>query len=90
MPTTKAIDKLIDAGWQVLESDFDPVAFMEWRRRAFDCVVVLMGPDHPYAQFFQEFVNKDNRGSLLTGAGILTATKEQVAARNQTSGSTNC
>ena len=73
-----------------LESDFDPVAFTRWRRRAFDCVVVLMGPDHPYAQFFQEFVNKDNRDSLLTGAGILTATKEQVAARNQTSASTNC
>ena len=85
MFATKAIDELIDAGWQVLESDFDPMAFMKWRRSAFDCVVVLLGPDHPYAQFFQQFVNEDNRGSLLTGAGILTATKEQLAARNKQS-----
>lgn len=90
MLAIKAIDELIDAGWQVLESDFDPVAFMRWRRRAFDCVVVLLGPDHPYAQFFQEFVNEENRGSLLTGAGILTATKEQVAEQNRRSTSKNC
>ena len=90
MPAIKAIDELIDAGWQVVESDFDPVAFMKWRRRAFDCVVVLLGPDHPYAQFFQEFVNKDNIGSLLTGAGILTATKERLAAQNTRPASKHC
>ena len=90
MLATKAIDDLIDAGWQVLESDFDPVAFMKWRRSAYECVVVLLGPDHPYALFFEQFVNKDNRGGLLTGAGILTATKEQLAARNLQLASTNC
>ncbi len=90
MPATKAIDELIEAGWHVLESDYDPAAFMQWRRRAFDCVVVLLGSDHPYAQFFQEFVSKDNKGSLLTGAGILTATKEQIASQNQRTASKNC
>ena len=48
MLATKAIDELINAGWEVLESDFDPVAFMKWRRSAYECVVVLLGPDHPY------------------------------------------
>ena len=40
--------------------------------------------------FFEQFVNKDNRGGLLIGAGILTATKEQLAARNLQLASTNC
>ena len=90
MLATKAIDELIDAGWQVLESDFDPVAFMKWRRRAYECVVVLLGRDHQYALFFDQFVDKDDRGSLLTGAGILTATKEQLAARNLRLAPTDC
>jgi hypothetical protein len=90
MPAIKAIDELIDAGWQVLESDFDPVAFMKWRRRAYECVVALLGPDHPYALFFEQFVSQDNRGSLLTGAGILAATKEQVAALNSRAAPKHC
>jgi hypothetical protein len=77
-----AIDEVIDAGWQVLETDFDPVAFMKWQRRAYECVLVLLGPDHKYSLFFEQFVNGDNRGSLLTGPGILAAAKEQLAARN--------
>ncbi len=83
MLAAKAIDDLIDAGLQVLEGDFDPEAFVKWRRRAFDCVVVLLGPDHPYAQFFEQFVTKESKGSLLTGAGILAAAKEQLAALNK-------
>jgi len=37
------IDDLIEAGWWVLESDFDPVAFERWRRSAFDCLTPCFG-----------------------------------------------
>jgi len=60
MVRTKAIDELFDAGWQALYSD-DPAAFMEWRRR----VAEVLGPDHLYAQLFQ---NPEDKKSHLTSA----------------------
>jgi len=81
MSSEQTLDDLIEAGWRVLQSDFEPDAFLTWRKRALDCVTVLVGPDHPYAKFFNAFVVQEARNSLLAGAGILEATREQVAAR---------
>lgn len=81
MCVNKALDDLIEAGWQVIYSDFDPEAFAQWRKRALNCVAILMGEDHPYTQFFDEFVSRD---SLLTGTGILEATKEQLSVGGST------
>ncbi len=75
MSAEKTLDDLIDAGWQVIKSDFDPDAFIKWRKCARDCVVTLMGPDHPYAQFFESPVAKDATTSVLAATGILEATK---------------
>ena len=38
-----------------------------------------MGPAHPYTHYFRDFVEQAERASLLTGEGILVATKEQIA-----------
>jgi hypothetical protein len=38
------IDDLIEAGWGVLNSAFDPVAFQQWRRMAFLCLTEMLGP----------------------------------------------
>jgi len=38
----KQIDAMIEAGWQVLESDFDPEAFGAWKKRATICVNALL------------------------------------------------
>jgi len=81
MSSEQALDDLIEAGWRVIESDFEPDAFLTWRKRALDCVMILVGPDHPYAKFFNAFVVHEARNSLLAGTGILEATREQVAAR---------
>jgi hypothetical protein len=85
MHAEEALDDLIRAGWQVIESDFDTEAFLNWRKRARDCVVILAGPDHPYAQFFDAAVAEGPTGSLLAGAGILEAIKEQLATMRFTS-----
>ena len=77
----KMIDDLIEAGWEVLNSDFDKLAFMNWRRRALDCITRLAGPDHPYAQYFKSLVEETGQISLLTGTGILVAAKENIAGR---------
>jgi hypothetical protein len=81
MSPEKALDDLIKAGWTVIERDFEPNAFVNWRKRALDCVLVLVGPDHPYAKFFNAFLAQEARNSLLAGAGILEATRAQVVAR---------
>jgi hypothetical protein len=73
------VDNLIEAGWHVIDSDFDMMAFSHWRKQALDCIGALMGPTHAYTHYFRDFVEQAEKTSLLTGAGILVATKEQLA-----------
>jgi hypothetical protein len=77
-PVEGQIDDLIEAGWYVLESDFDPVAFVNWRQKALNCLKILLGPDHPYTEYFKDFVTEAEKCQLLTGTGILTAAKEKA------------
>jgi len=67
----------------VLDSDFDPVAFQRWRRRAFDCLTALVGPDHVYTRHFENFVRQSGKRDLLVAGGILSAAKEQMPATNR-------
>jgi hypothetical protein len=76
-PAEEQIDGLIEAGWYVLESDFDQAAFINWRQRAFHCLMTLLGPDHPYTEYFRAFVVKAEKYQLLTGTGILAAAREK-------------
>jgi hypothetical protein len=73
------IDDLIEAGWDVVDSDFDPVAFKRWRRRAFECLAAAVGPNHVYARHFERFVRQEGEADLLIASGILSAAKVQVA-----------
>jgi hypothetical protein len=77
-PVEEQIDRLIEAGWYVLESDFDRAAFINWRQRAFQCLLTLLGPDHPYTEYFKAFVVEAEKFHLLAGAGILAAAKEKA------------
>jgi hypothetical protein len=81
MLSEKRIDDLIEAGWHVLESDFDENAFQNWRREAFKCLAAMLGPDHTYTRYFKKFVDQHPRAGLLTGGGILGAAKEEMANR---------
>ena len=79
MVTGKRIDDLIDAGWYVLETNFDEKAFCAWRKRCRDCLSVLLGKDHVYTRSFEDFVQRAEKRNLLTGEGILMAVREQTA-----------
>ena len=79
MSVEQGIDDLIKAGWGVHESDFDPLAFQRWRRRAFDCLTAVVGPDHVYARHFQRFVRQEGEADLLIASGILSAVKEEAS-----------
>lgn len=79
MAVEQRIDDLIEAGWGVLDSDFDPVAFLRWRRRAFDCLTAMVGPDHVYTRHFENLVQEEGKADLLLASGILSAAKEQAS-----------
>jgi len=48
---------LVEAGWHVIESDFDTAAFLTWRDAAVKCLNELMGP---------EFESPDYRGGAAS------------------------
>jgi hypothetical protein len=68
MSVEQQIDDLIEAGWFMLESDFDPVAFQNWRRKAVDCLTVVVGPDHGYIRQFENFVRQGGKRTFLLPA----------------------
>jgi hypothetical protein len=75
----KQIDDLIEAGKQVLDTNFDPIAFSLWKSRAFDCLSTLLGPDHAYTMGFRDYVTEPEKKNILAGGGILVAAKERMA-----------
>ncbi len=78
MTVEQRIDDLIEAGWHVLDSDFDATAFADWRMKALDCVTALLGSSHTYTCYFRDFVEEAETESVLVGEGILAAAKEQL------------
>ncbi len=75
------IDELIKAGWGVVESDFDPVAFQHWRLKAFECLNAMFGSDHAYTKYFEHFVKRGERANVLAAGGVLTAAKQQMVCK---------
>ena len=71
------LDQLIEAAWRVIETDFDPVVFQQWRAHALACVTEMVGPDHYYTHCFREYVQDAREPPILAGRGILEAVKEQ-------------
>ena len=66
MSLQRQIDSLIEAGWDVIESDFSPMSIERWRSQAFDCVTHMVGPDHGCARYFEECVNRAGSDHRLT------------------------
>ncbi|MBM4328168.1 MAG: hypothetical protein FJ118_13515 [Deltaproteobacteria bacterium] len=78
MPMRPMIDELIEAGWDVLNSDFDRHTFLLWREKVSECVSQLLGPEHAYAQFLAEHADGAEERSVLAAAGLLIAVREKI------------
>jgi hypothetical protein len=79
MDAVKRLDELIEAGWDVLETNFDEDAFQQWREKAYKYIEATVGEHHPHAKYFRQYVRKSKPTDILAGGGILIATKEDVA-----------
>lgn len=58
MITQDKMNNLIEAGWDVIESDFDSDAVLRWRMQAYECLTDLVGPDHSYTRHLKESVTE--------------------------------
>jgi hypothetical protein len=63
----KPIDDLIEAGWHVLDSDFDYSAFKHWKRQALNCFETLLGPEHGYTRYLQDCINVIDESVISEG-----------------------
>lgn len=76
-------EDMIEAGWGVMERGFDEGAFLAWRKRAFDYLTEIMGPNHLYTQHFGDKRLQAEAASVLSGTGVLCAAREQKIVSNQ-------
>lgn len=87
MSLEKQIDDLIEAGWKVIDADFDPVAFEVWKKRRVTCLSTLLGSDHTYTRFFRDHLRGAHRNNLVVGGGILAAASRELRKRKEESDS---
>jgi hypothetical protein len=89
MHADKPIDDLIRAGWEVIETDYHAVALHNWRQKAFDCLVQLLGPDHMDTQYFEHHIRQFEKENLIEATSTtvaLTAERESAKPRGRSSG----
>jgi hypothetical protein len=69
----RQIDSLLAAGWHFLVSNSDDIAFQIWRKHAFDCLSLLLGPEHSYTKHFRDRIEKSGAVGVLSDVGVLSA-----------------
>ena len=74
----EAFEALIKAAHQVIDTNFDEIAFKKWRHKAIHYIAVLLGAEHPYARSFSEHVQRRDLSSLFLGRGLVYTTKPDV------------
>ncbi len=80
MGIEERIDELVRAGWGVVDSGFNPLAFQDWRLKAFECINAMVGPNHLYTKYFERFTAEGDRKNALTAGGVVVTVSEESAA----------
>ncbi len=52
MSQDKRLEDMMEAGWHVLDSEFDQTAILVWKQRACEFLIEFLGPDHSSTQSF--------------------------------------
>ncbi len=74
MYSGKRLDDLIEAGWHVVDTEFDAEALYYWKKKALDFLTDFVGPDHAYTRSFKDCIQQTEQFDPLDGSDILTAT----------------
>jgi hypothetical protein len=80
--SVRRIDDLIEAARNAIDDDLDLSTIHEWKLEAVAFLTEHLGPDHYYTQYFKTYMKELEQQNLLTGGGVLTAAREEIAARS--------
>ena len=58
MYSGKSLDDLIEAGWHVVDTEFDAEAFYYWKKKALAFLTDFVGPNHTCTQSFRDFLQQ--------------------------------
>ena len=75
MSYEERLERLIRAGWNVIERDFDESAYLKWREEAARCLRAMLGPENYYYRQFENRIKAPTSHDVLAGGGILEAAR---------------
>ena len=85
MYSGKSLDDLIEAGWHVIDTEFDAGAFYYWKKKALDFLTDFVGPDHESTRSFRNCIEQTEKFDPLdpgevriTGSNDTHAIEEEV------------
>jgi hypothetical protein len=73
MYSGKRLDDLIEAGWLVVDTEFDAEALYYWRKKALDFLTDFVGPDHTCTQSFRDWIQQTAQFDRLDRSDIFAA-----------------
>jgi len=72
MYSGKRLDDLIEAGWHVVDTEFDAEAFYYWKKKALAFLTDFVGPDHTCTQSFRDSLEQAERFDPFHGPDTLS------------------
>jgi hypothetical protein len=73
MYSGKRLDDLIEAGWHVVDSEYDAEALYYWKKKVLDFLTDFVGPEHACTQSFKHCVQQTELFNDLDRCEILAA-----------------
>lgn len=61
MHVEKRLEDLIEAGWHVVDSEYDADALYFWKKKAADFFSDFLGPEHMFTKEFRKSVDQFER-----------------------------
>ncbi len=79
MQAEHTIDNFMQLGWRILHSSKDEAAFAQWKTRALEYLMALLGPEHVYCVRLRSAIKETGTCGLLAGIGILAAAGQELS-----------
>jgi hypothetical protein len=79
MYSGKRLDDLIEAGWHVVDTEFDAEALYYWKKKALDFLTDFVGPDHTCTQSFRDCIQQTEQFEPLDISDILAVAPKDAS-----------
>jgi hypothetical protein len=79
MYSGKRLDDLIEAGWHVVDTEFDAEALYYWKKKALDFLTDFVGPEHTCTQSFRDCIKQTEQLDPLDRSSILAAAAKEAS-----------